>query len=231
MQNNVLKICGNHTKSDIIALNKTKPSLCGFVFYPPSKRYISSNKARWLIKNLDTNIIKVGVFVNEDINSLIKTCIKCKLNIAQLHGDEDLAYCDKLKHKIKRLKLNIKITKVFRLQKKANLDKQEINTIKSNIVSYSKSSDYFLFDTFVSRYGGEAKSFEWGILDNIRDTLRLLNKQYFLAGGINRLNIKQALTTKSNFIDIASGVESKNHTKNINKIRNIQKIIKSYKAI
>ncbi len=226
MRTNILKVCGNHTKSDIIALNKTMPKFCGFVFYPPSKRYVTPNKAKWLIKNLDKNIIKVGVFVNEDIKTIIKTCIKCKLDIAQLHGDEDVDYCNKLKHKIKTLKLNIKITKVFRLQKRANLGKKEINTIKNNIVSYAKSSDYFLFDTFVSGYGGEAKSFEWSILDCLKDTLRLLNKQYFLAGGINELNIKRALKIKSNFIDIASGVESKNHTKNIQKIKAIQKHIK-----
>ena len=69
--------------------------------------------------------------------------------------------------------------------------------------------------------GGNAKSFDWSILKNVN-----ISKPWFISGGINKNNINKLLENLNPYgIDISSGVEDRPGIKNINKIREIVKII------
>ena len=60
-----IKICGVRTSADIAAVNEVKPDFCGFIVeYPRSFRSISRELLRSLVKELDPEILPVGVFVN-----------------------------------------------------------------------------------------------------------------------------------------------------------------------
>lgn len=72
----------------------------------------------------------------------------------------------------------------------------------------------YLLDTYVKdNAGGTGKTFDWGIIDNLK-----LKRPWILAGGITPDNVVQAVKTISPYaVDANSGVEIepgiKDHTK------------------
>ena len=93
-----IKICGLKRLDDIEIVNKYKPDYIGFVF-ADSKRKVTSDLACKMKKNLDSSIKSVGVFVDEDIDVIIKLYDEGIIDIAQLHGLENEEYIKKLKQK------------------------------------------------------------------------------------------------------------------------------------
>lgn len=77
-------------------------------------------------------------------------------------------------------------------------------------------TDYFLFDSGT----GTGEKFDWSILPKSK-------KPFFLAGGINKDNIKAAIDeVKPYCIDLSSAVET-NSNKDYNKIKEIMEIMKN----
>ena len=64
-----IKLCGIRRKEDIDIVNLVKPDYIGYVFAKASRRYIEPEKARELTDMLDSDIIPVGVFVNEPLEN------------------------------------------------------------------------------------------------------------------------------------------------------------------
>ena len=165
-----IKICGMRDAQNIKELLALNPDFIGFIFYPASKRYITINE--YLNQNLDTGTTKrVGIFVNEDIKKVISIATQAELNYIQLHGDENIEYCEELKY------LDFKIIKAFGIDE--HFDFQILN-------AYEEVCDYFLFDTKTKDYGGSGITFDWNILNKYT-----LNKKIFLSGGLNIEHIKQ----------------------------------------
>lgn len=136
----------------------------GFNFYHRSPRYIIGKVEPGELKSLGQIINKVGVFVNEDYDVIMKTVEDYGLNVVQLHGDETPDFCS-------RISSSVKTIKAFRIA-----GDEDMATL---LRGYFDTPDYFLFDTKAKEYGGTGKKFNWDILQQTS-----LNKQYFLSGGI-----------------------------------------------
>jgi len=191
-----IKICGLKRVEDIEIVNKYKPDYVGFVF-AESKRQISISQAEELINQLDFNIKPVGVFVNQTIE-FVMSSVEAGIKIIQLHGDEDEAYINELR------KFNILIIKAVRVSEKSDIE-----------IAEKLPCDYLLLDTYVkNEYGGSGKSFDWSLIP------KNIQKPYFLAGGINMGNIKEAAKTGAYCLDISSGAEE-NGLKSADKIKEI----------
>ena len=185
-----VKICGIKTAADAAALNCQKPDYAGFVFYPLSKRYVSLIIAARLKKLLDARIKTVGVFVNAPVEEIAAAAERGIIDLVQLHGDEDNAYIARLK----RL-CTLPIIKAVRVQ--------DENDIKR--AAYY-DCDYLLFDTYYSQsaYGGTGRQFNLQLLSGVN-----INKPYFLAGGLNAQNVRQALKLAQPYaVDVSGGVET-----------------------
>ena len=173
-----IKICGLKRLKDIEIVNKYKPDYIGFVF-ADSKRKVSHDLASKMKKNLDSSIKSVGVFVDAEIEEILK------LDIVQLHGSESEEY-------IKILKQN------------SNYKLEIINAIEmsgeKNLLDYDDSlADYLLLDSGK----GSGKTFDWRL---IRKDLK---KEFFLAGGLNAENITEAIMEFDPYaIDLSSSVET-----------------------
>ena len=144
---------------NILALSDLKPDYMGFIFWKPSKRFVSTTTP-----TLPSNIKKTGVFVDEtfdEIKSLIETH---QLQAIQLHGNENPAFCDRLKD------LNVEIIKVFSIKKDFDF---------SALAPYENVCDYFLFDTKGELPGGNGYAFDWEMLKSYPSS-----KPFFLSGGI-----------------------------------------------
>lgn len=198
-----VKICGLSRIQDVLAVNECMPDYIGFVF-AESKRQISKSEAADLRRSLNKNISAVGVFVNEDLSRIIDICDSKIIDVVQLHGDETNEYINDL-----RTHIQLPIIKSIRVKNAMSLE--QISTIPS---------DYILFDSYSdSCYGGNGDSFDWTLIPNT------INKQFFLAGGINPVNIHTAISLGAYCIDVSTGVET-NGIKDPSKIREMIKLIR-----
>lgn len=182
-----VKICGVTNPDDALKVYEFGADLIGFVFFENSPRRIKPSLARDIIRNLPQNILKVGLFLDEDIGLVRDTAKDCGLDMLQLHGAESVEYCEKLGREFK-------IIKSFKVK-----DEESVK-----IVNDFTGADYYLFDTYVKGVpGGTGLTFEWDILKG-----KKFKKPFFLAGGLNPGNVKQAIIAVSPYgVDVASGVE------------------------
>lgn len=205
-----VKICGLREPENIRAVAELKPDFMGFIFHKPSPRYVGPDFK--LPEKLDASIKKVGVFVNESASAVKKLASQIGLDTIQLHGDETPEIANELRAE------GLTVIKVLRVDDSIMLDELQ---------AFHNSVDYFLFDTRGALYGGNAKKFHWGILNDYQ-----LDIPFFLSGGLTpsdvagavHLNLPQLFA-----LDMNSGVEEAPGKKDINKVNatisNIRKTI------
>src|SRR5436190_2622378 len=86
-----IKICGITNLNDALAAIDVGADYLGFNFYPKSQRFISPEDCTEIqsaIKNQQSSIKTVGIFVNEPPARVAAILNDCGLDLAQLHGDE-----------------------------------------------------------------------------------------------------------------------------------------------
>jgi phosphoribosylanthranilate isomerase len=195
------KVCGLRDNiGDVVTLH---PDYVGFIFYKKSPRYVGDDFLMPGIDQLD--IKKVGVFVNESMEFVFNTCIKYKLNYAQLHGNEAPEYCEVLHEK------EIKIIKTFQVGEDFDFEL---------LKPYESTIEFFLFDTKTKHYGGSGKTFDWSILKRYS-----LEKKYFLSGGLSLDNIgdlKNLDLSKIEAIDVNSKIEISPGLKNMDSLKTLK---------
>ncbi len=204
-----IKVCGITNLEDALFCIKNKIDYIGFNFYEKSPRYILPKKAKEIKDKLPRSKTKfVGVFVNESIAGLCKIAREVGLNLLQLHGDENSKYILNLRCKFPKAK----IIRAIRVKEKASLG--GIGAI---------SSDYILFDNYSrNKYGGTGASFYFNFLKGI-------SRGFFLSGGVNAMNLHNALKLMPFAIDVNSGIESTPGKKDSSKIIEILKIMRDKK--
>jgi phosphoribosylanthranilate isomerase len=158
-----VKICGMKFPENILEVASLRPDLMGFIFYPKSPRYAEPLDIETL-NALPKSIKKIGVFVNEDLEQIITTVFKYKLDGVQLHGTENVDICRKLKETA------LLVIKAFPIVEAYNFKVTK---------NYEDACDYFLFDTKTDAYGGSGLKFNWTILDEY-----IGKTSFLLSGGI-----------------------------------------------
>jgi phosphoribosylanthranilate isomerase len=158
-----IKICGMKYVENIRATAAIHPDYMGFIFYPPSPRYVDDLDPA-VVKQLPNTICKVGVFVNESIETMIETTFKYHLNAVQLHGDESPSICETLR------KEGLQVIKAFRIATTSDLQAAAL---------YQNTCDFLLFDTKTVLFGGSGKKYPWNILQSYTGHV-----PFFLSGGI-----------------------------------------------
>jgi phosphoribosylanthranilate isomerase len=203
-----LKICGMRNPANIAEVAALQPDYMGFIFYEKSPRYVGKN---FLIPAIQPSIKRIGVFVNEDTERIVDTIIRHNLDFAQLHGNESVGQCQKLKEK------GIKIIKAFSID-----DDFDFQSLKP----YTPYVTYFLFDTKGTYFGGNAKAFDWTLLQKYDQQI-----PFFLSGGISVENVSEVKkVNKLSFhsIDVNSGVEASPGVKDVSKIKELKRVISSW---
>jgi len=202
-----IKICGIRRLEDIEYVNEALPDYIGFVF-AESRRQVSIDAAAKLKKRLNPKIQAVGVFVNEALERAAWLVNHGMIDMVQLHGDEDKEYISVLRGLMKRGK----IIQAVRVQKAQDIKSAE-----------DSCADYLLFDKFSpDAYGGTGESFDWSLLGSVK-------KPFFLAGGINCGNVKQAVTLLHPYaVDVSSAAETEG-VKDKSKIMDIIARVREFK--
>jgi phosphoribosylanthranilate isomerase len=177
-----IKICGICRDRDVDYVNLSQPDYIGFVF-AKSRRRVSFNEAARLRSRLSDRITPVGVFVNSPAEDIAALYHRGTIALAQLHGSEDEDYISTLRRICK-----IPVIKAVAVEGIGDIERwQKI------------PADFLLLD---SGPGGTGKSFDWGLITDIK-------KPFFLAGGINQENLFEAKRKNPFCIDISSGAETK----------------------
>ncbi len=86
-----VKICGLTNLGDALAAIEAGADLLGFNFYPSSPRYIALEVCMRIVSELRARrmqVVTVGVFVNLPAVEMLKIMDTCRLDLAQLSGDE-----------------------------------------------------------------------------------------------------------------------------------------------
>lgn len=214
-----IKVCGITDINQALALEALGVDYIGFIFYAPSKRYVLNCLQLTALKKFTpAHAKKVGVFVNESIESIVNTVVAAGLDMVQLHGDEDALYFTLLKSKFNEL-----------VQEKTTINNKNIEVIKvfrvgdrmPNLTPFENIADYYLFDTDSKMYGGTGAHFNWELLKG-----NTIGKPYFLSGGIGPNDMggievmKQTKAGKDLLaLDINSQFETAPGIKNIEKIK------------
>ena len=207
-----IKTCGLFREEDINYANELKPDYIGFVF-AESKRKVGVEKASDLKNKLDKEIKSVGVFVNDNLDFILNLIKDKIIDIVQLHGNEDNDFLDNL-----RTKTNAKIIKFIPVENAESI----LNSL--NIIS-----DFILLDNLK---GGVGKTFNWNYLKEAfelnNNLKKIFNEKYFLAGGLNKENIGEALKFNPYCVDLSGGLET-DGIKDYEKMKYIINITKNYK--
>lgn len=203
---NKLKICGITTAEDAHSLAQLNVDAIGINFWSKSKRYISPQNAQPFLKQLSGKIERIGVFVNEDISTLKQLISNNLIDVAQLHGNENDAYCQELADH------HIQFIRVIKVQA------QDTQITLPYVIGKR-----ILLDTHVPGHGGAGERFNWNLADQC---IKLHPEhQVIIAGGITTDNITQAATINPYMIDVASGAEIAPGIKDMSKVKTMLSLL------
>ena len=199
-----IKVCGITSVEDAVAVCRAGVHALGFVF-AESPRRVSRDIVAGIVRALPPFVTTVGVFVDETIDVVRETMQHCKLQIAQLHGHEDVQYCEAL---------NIPFVKAFRLQ-----DEEALRFIEA-----FPHNDFLVDSHMADGAGGTGKTCDWALAAQAAKLGRMV-----LAGGLTPDNVKVALEKVRPYaVDVSSGVELSPGKKDITKIQQFIKEVQTW---
>ncbi len=202
----IIKVCGMRDTENIERLQQLGIDFMGLIRYPKSRRFIDDSQVA-KVSQLPLRSGTVGVYVNETFENILKDIIPLRLDLVQLHGDEDVAFAKAI------LELKIKVFKAFQVD--ANFD-FEILKPWQELAKEHPARLFFLFDTKSEQYGGSGKKFNWQLLDHYKGEVPFL-----LSGGITPGDVDSIDAFKHKMfmgVDLNSGFETEPGLKDISEL-------------
>ena len=212
--NPLVKICGITSEEQALQVAKLGAHAIGIISVEESPRYISAEVKKNIFTTLERlypKIERVSVVQNCPIELIIQNFLgKPSETIIQLHGDEDIDYCKKIREKIP----NIGLWKAFRIKTEKDIDK---------IKPFEDFVDAILLDSWNEKtYGGSGKKIKSTYLKNLK-----FSKPWWLAGGISIKWINEILyEIKPDGLDISSSIEISPGLKDLKKTEDLIKSLK-----
>lgn len=190
-----IKICGITRPQDAVAAARAGADAIGLVFYPPSPRFVSVERAIEVRDALPPFVQTVALFVNPSRAEVDTVLERVRPSMLQFHGEEPPAFCAGFAVpwlKACRVREGVDLLEYFR--------------------SYPGAAGW-LADAFVEGYGGAGESFDWSLVPAERD------RPLVLSGGLTKDNAAEAVRrVKPWAVDVSSGVESAKGIKDAAKI-------------
>ncbi|HUT49951.1 MAG TPA: phosphoribosylanthranilate isomerase [Alphaproteobacteria bacterium] len=190
----LVKICGITHSVALGAAIVSGADFVGFIFYPPSPRYVAPGRAAALGAATPPGINRVGVFVDPADAVLGQTLGRVRLDFLQLHGHETPERIAEIKERF-----GLPIIKSVAVSCARDVD---------GAGDFASAADWLLFDAKPPRRadalpGGNAVSFDWTLL-----TGRGWSVPHLISGGLDAGNVGAALaSTEARGADVSSGVE------------------------
>ena len=174
-----VKICGITNLRDALHAVACGADALGFVFYNKSPRYITPKNAKHIIDQLPPFVERVGLFVNEGVETIDTVCRYTGISLAQIHFDVD------------EESLDIIETKTL-----------PVVRAKSPEDVHRFADRYRLVDAYCEAYGGSGKRLNLEWFEGV-DCSKII-----LAGGLTPENVEEVKLFGFYGVDVSSGVES-----------------------
>lgn len=196
-----IKICGLTHLEDAEHCYQQGAWALGFNFYPQSPRCISYAAAKAMIHALPKSILKVGIYIDESYDTLLRHMEDLSLDLVQVYAplnDAPSSFKDRV---------------ILSLQA---LTKNDLPS-----VSVLSAYRYILLDApKISRDdlpGGTGRCANWVLAETMAREYPLI-----LAGGLNPTNVREAIQAVNPYaIDVASGVEQAPGIKNKSQVNRL----------
>jgi phosphoribosylanthranilate isomerase len=200
------KICGLSTEAAVATAVAEGAAFVGFIFYPPSPRAVSAEKAAELCAGAPRTVARVGTFVDADDDAIASVLEAAPIDILQFHGNESPARVADAKARFAR--------PVMKAVSIAGAEDVAAS------IQYEDVADMLLFDAKPPRCtdalpGGNGLAFDWGLIAG-----RSWRRPWMLSGGLNAELLPEAVRISgAKMVDVSSGVESRPGVKDLGKIR------------
>ena len=205
----VIKVCGMREAENIREVEALGINWMGLIFWPKSSRYVSE-----MPDYLPQDVKRVGVFVNEDLDTVKKKADDYALNLIQLHGSESPDYVRALKAPSSINPLTSSIIKAFNIATADDFEQTK---------DYEGLVDYFLFDTKGPSVGGNGVQFDWDVLKDYHG-----KTPFLLSGGIGPEDVQRIQAfhhPQCIGIDLNSRFELSPVLKDINKLKQFIQVL------
>ncbi|WP_374481835.1 phosphoribosylanthranilate isomerase [Zoogloea sp.] len=180
-----IKICGLTREEDVLAAVNAGADAIGFVFYPPSPRFVCFERAAELARLVPPFVTVVGLFVNAERSYIEAAKAAVPLQVLQFHGDESESQC---------LGFGLPYIKAARMRQGLDLLKY---------AACYPGAQGLLLDAFVEGYGGGGETFDWSLIPSG------LPVPLILSGGLHAGNVTEAVRRVRPWaVDVSSGVEA-----------------------
>jgi phosphoribosylanthranilate isomerase len=194
-----VKICGITRPSDARAAAEAGADAIGLVFYPPSPRYLSAERALEIRDALPPFVQTVALFVNPDAAQVAQVIGRVRPGMLQFHGEETAQFCRQF---------GMPYIKACRV---GGGVRQGVDLLE--YLRPFSSAAAWLVDSYVPEYGGVGERFDWSIVP------RPLERPLVLSGGLAPDNVGEAIRRMRPWgVDVSSGVESAKGVKDRGKI-------------
>jgi phosphoribosylanthranilate isomerase len=180
-----VKICGITRPADGVAAAAAGADAIGLVFYPPSPRFLSVERAREIREALPPFVQAVALFVNADAAQVAQVIGRVHPAALQFHGEETPGFC---------AQFGVPFIKAARVAQGVDL---------LEYLRPFQAASGWLLDAHVQEYGGVGASFDWSLVPP------KLERPLVLSGGLTRENVGAAVRRVRPWaVDVSSGVES-----------------------
>jgi phosphoribosylanthranilate isomerase len=204
-----VKICGMTNLEDALLAVDAGADAVGFVFYEKSPRCVSEETVREICSKLPESMEKIGVFVNEDEDSICTVADECGVTAIQMHGDnEDPHVADR----VVELRPSLRVFPAISVR--------HVNPVGWASMWEPEIVQAFLVDSGTqSMLGGTGETFDWRASVVMLDEIRQFG-QLVLAGGLKPENVAEAIGILRPWgVDVVSGVEARPGKKDPEKVR------------
>ncbi|MDY0202577.1 MAG: phosphoribosylanthranilate isomerase [Desulfovibrio desulfuricans] len=193
----LIKVCGLTRQADVDLAVSFGASMCGFIFHPVSPRCVSPAQAASMESG---NMLRVGVFVEQDAEEICRIMAEARLDMAQLHGRQDAA-CARA----------VGAQRVIRVIWPARYCHRAL--LYNELQNHADACACYLLDAGLAG-GGSGVRLDWEDLNHLPSP-----RPWLLAGGLSAENVGLALSRCSpDGVDFNSGVEDAPGQKNAQKL-------------
>ncbi len=204
-----IKFCGITRAEDALYAASLGADALGLVFYPPSPRSLSLERAIALSEAIPPFVTRVALFLDERADVVGGIVEQLRPDLLQFHGSESADYCASFgRPYIKALACGV-----------------GADSIEKQMDTYSSAIGFLLDSHSPGQAGGSGKHFDWSQVP------KKLDKPIVLAGGLHAANVGEAIQTVHPYaVDVSSGVESSPGIKDRNKMHSFIAQVRSADA-
>ncbi len=192
----IIKVCGITRPADAVIAAEAGATAIGMIFHSKSPRSVRVAQASMIASMVPSEVLKVGVFVNEDPNRIRTFVDAARLDVVQLHGDETLEDA--------RALAGYRVWKAVRVGDDFDA---------ASLAGFEVEA--FLLDAAGPGYGGSGKTFPWAKAVEAKSFGRVI-----VAGGLAGDNVAEAIREVEPWgVDASSRLESRPGEKDDQKVR------------